>query len=112
MRIGLHPDDPPVPTLGGIGRIVCTFEAYQGALELADSPNFGLCFCVGSWAEGGSALGKDVYEMIDFFGEQGKLFKIHFRNVDRPRSHLSRNPVDNGYIGHVSRDGGAASRGL
>ena len=60
VRIGLHPDDPPVPDLGGVGQVVRSFANYQRAVDLADSPNFGLCFYVGSWAEGGAALGKDV----------------------------------------------------
>ena len=98
VRIGLHPDDPPVPSLGGVARIARSFEGYQRALELADSPNFGLCFCVGTWAEGGAALGKDVYEMIDFFGTRGKLFKIHFRNVDQPLPLFRETLIDDGYI--------------
>jgi mannonate dehydratase len=98
VRIGLHPDDPPLSSLGGVARIVRSFEGYQRAMELADSPNFGLCFCIGSWAEGGETLGKDVYEMIDFFGAQGKLFKIHFRNVDRPMPVFRETLVDDGYI--------------
>jgi mannonate dehydratase len=98
VRIGLHPDDPPVPSLGGVARIFCNFEGYKRAVEIADSPNFGLCFCVGSWAEGGAALGKDVYEMIDHFGAQGKLFKIHFRNVDAPMPKFRETLVDDGYV--------------
>lgn len=98
VRIGLHPDDPPVPSLGGVGRVVRDFAGYQRIVELADSPNFGLCFCVGSWAEGGAELGKDVYEMIDFFGAQDKIFKIHFRNVDQPLPKFRETLVDDGYI--------------
>lgn len=98
VRIGLHPDDPPVPSLGGVRRIFSSFDGYQRAVDLADSPNFGLCFCVGTWAEGGAALGKDVYEMIDHFGAQEKLFKIHFRNVDRPMPVFRETLVDDGYI--------------
>ena len=98
VRIGLHPDDPPVPTLGGVPRIFSSFDGYRRAVELADSPNFGLCLCVGTWAEGGAALGKDVYEMIDHFGAQEKLFKIHFRNVDRPMPVFRETLVDDGYI--------------
>jgi mannonate dehydratase len=99
VRIGLHPDDPPVPTLGGVGRVVNSFAGYQRALEAAaDSPNFGLCLCVGSWAEGGAELGKDVYEMIEYYGAQGKLFKIHFRNVDQPLPLFRETMVDDGYI--------------
>ena len=98
VRIGLHPDDPPVPSLGGVPRIFSSFDGYRRAVELADSPNFGLCLCVGTWAEGGAALGKDVYEMIDHFGAQNKLFKIHFRNVDQPMPVFRETLVDDGYI--------------
>jgi mannonate dehydratase len=98
VRIGLHPDDPPVPSLGGVARIFRNFEGYRRAVEIADSPNFGLCFCVGSWAEGGNALGKDVFEMIEHFGAQGKLFKIHFRNVDAPLPKFRETLADDGSI--------------
>ena len=98
VRIGLHPDDPPLPTLGGVAHPIRSFEGYRRAMEIADSPNFGLCFCVGTWAEGGTTLGKDVYEMILFFGAQGKLFKIHFRNVDQPMPVFREVLVDDGYI--------------
>jgi mannonate dehydratase len=101
VRIGLHPDDPPMPTLGGVARIIAHFEGYRRAVEIADSPNFGLCLCVGSWAEGGSELGKDVLEMIDYFGAQGRLFKIHFRNVDAPMPKFRETLVDDGYIDMV-----------
>jgi mannonate dehydratase len=98
VRIGLHPDDPPVPSLGGVARIFHHFEGYRRAVEIADSPNFGLCFCVGSWAEGGAETGKDVLEMIDYFGAQGRLFKIHFRNVDAPLPKFRETLVDDGYV--------------
>ncbi len=101
VRIGLHPDDPPVPTLGGVGRVVRSFAHYEQIVDLADSDYFGLCFCVGSWAEGGQRLGCDVYEMIDYFGREKKLFKIHFRNVDKPLPVFRETLVDDGYIDMV-----------
>ena len=84
VRIGLHPDDPPAHSLGGVARIFRTASAYQRAIDLSGSANFGLCFCVGTWAEGGKQLEKDVYEMIETFGRRGRIFKVHFRNVDAP----------------------------
>lgn len=98
VRIGLHPDDPPVPSLGGVPRIFSHFEGYQRAVDIANSENFGLCFCVGTWAEGGAMMGKDVLEMIEHFGSQGKLFKIHFRNVDAPLPKFRETLVDDGYV--------------
>ena len=83
--IGIHPDDPPVYALGGVPRCIFgNFEGYKKALEIADSPNIGMCLCVGCWLEGGAGMGRDVVETIRYFGGIGKLFKVHFRNVSQP----------------------------
>ncbi|MBK5295495.1 MAG: mannonate dehydratase, partial [Acidobacteriia bacterium] len=59
VKIGLHPDDPPVSPLGGVARIFTNYAAYERAFEIANSPNFGACLCVGTWGEGGKGMGKD-----------------------------------------------------
>ena len=98
VMIGVHPDDPPVPKLAGIPRcIFSSFEGYKRALEIADSPNVGICLCVGCWLEGGELMGKNVIDSIRYFGERNKIFKIHFRNVDKPLPHFVETFVDNGY---------------
>ena len=33
-----------------------------------------------------------------FFGERRKIFKVHFRNVDRPLPHFVETFLDNGYM--------------
>ncbi|MCC6861362.1 MAG: mannonate dehydratase, partial [Bryobacterales bacterium] len=99
IAIGIHPDDPPVPELGGVPRcIFSNFEGYRKALEIADSPNIGMCLCVGCWLEGGKLMGKDPVETIRYFGKQGKLFKVHFRNVDKPLPHFVETFMDSGYF--------------
>jgi len=99
VRIGIHPDDPPVPELGGVPRcIFSSFEGYRRALEIADSPNLGICLCVGCWLEGGEGMGKDVFETIRYFGERKKLFKVHFRNVDKSLPHFVETFIDDGYM--------------
>ncbi len=98
VRIGIHPDDPPVPELAGIPRcIFSSFEGYRRALEIANSPNVGICLCVGCWLEGGEGMGKDVQETIRYFGERKKIFKVHYRNVDHPLPHFVETFVDDGY---------------
>ncbi|HQH71956.1 MAG TPA: mannonate dehydratase [bacterium] len=83
--IGIHPDDPPVYDLGGIPRCIFgNFEGYKRALEIAGSPNVGVCLCVGCWLEGGERMGKSVVEAIRYFAGQKKLFKVHFRNITEP----------------------------
>jgi mannonate dehydratase len=98
IRIGIHPDDPPVPMLAGVPRsIFSSFEGYKRALEIAASPNVGICLCCGTWLEGGRRLtGKDPEEMIRYFGA-GKIWKIHFRNVTAPLPHFVETFMDNGY---------------
>ena len=98
VRIGIHPDDPPVPVLAGVPRcIFSNFKGYERALKIADSPNVGICLCCGTWLEGGKQLtGKDPAEMIRHFGAK-KIWKIHFRNVSATLPHFVETFMDNGY---------------
>ncbi|MEK7675061.1 MAG: mannonate dehydratase [Verrucomicrobiota bacterium] len=98
IRIGIHPDDPPVPELGGVPRCIFgNFEGYARAFEIANSPNIGVCLCAGTWMEGGEHMGKDVFEAARAFAKMDKLWKIHFRNVSAPIPYFVETFVDNGY---------------
>ena len=77
-RGALHPDDPPVPSLGGVARIMRSFEAFDRAMTLGNSPNHGLDFCVGSWSEMSPA---ECLKGLQYFGEKGKVIYVHFRDV-------------------------------
>lgn len=98
VMIGIHPDDPPISRLGGAPRIFSTFESYTKALAIANSPNVGVCLCVGCWLEGGELWGADVFEAIRHFAGEKKLFKVHFRNVDAPLPHFVETFIDDGYM--------------
>ncbi|MCL4857984.1 MAG: mannonate dehydratase [Caldilineaceae bacterium] len=78
VHLALHPDDPPVPSLGGVARIMRNFEGFKRAMEVVDSPNHGLDFCVGSWSEMSPA---ECLKGLRYFAEQGKIFYVHFRDV-------------------------------
>ncbi len=98
VRIGIHPDDPPVEELGGIPRCIFgNFDGYKRALEIANNPYVGMCLCVGCWLEGGTMMGKDVIDTIRYFGAQKKIFKVHFRNVNQPMPHFTETFLDDGY---------------
>lgn len=78
VKLSLHPDDPPIPKFGGIPRLFGTFEGFQRAEEITDSPNFGLTFCLGNWG----LMGPGVAEKgIRYFGERGKIFYVHLQAV-------------------------------
>lgn len=77
VTLALHPDDPPMPMLGGIARLFHSFEGFRRAVETFDSPNHGLDFCMGCWSE----MGPDPIAAIRYFGERGKIVYVHFRDV-------------------------------
>ena len=85
VRMALHPNDPPVPYLGGVGSLIMTADDYRRAFELAgDSPYLGMKLCTGCWAEGGLLFTNDMLGDIDEFVRRGKVFEVHFRNVTAP----------------------------
>ncbi len=79
VRLALHPDDPPVPALGGIARIFGSFEGFVRAMDTFDSPMHGLDFCMGCWSEMGGH--ENVIKGIRHFGGRDKIVYVHFRDV-------------------------------
>ena len=99
VKLALHPDDPPVPKMNGVAKIFTHYDGYRRAEKIANgSRHWGLTFCVGTWAEGGDKMGKNVFEMIRDFGSRGKIFGVHFRNVSSPLPHFVETFMDDGYM--------------
>src|SRR5207244_521703 len=99
VKIALHPDDPPLAKMNGVAKIFTHCDGYQRAEEIAGkSKHWGLTFCVGTWAEGGDKMGKNVFEMIRDFGRRGKIFDVHFRNVSASLPHFVETFPDDGYL--------------
>jgi mannonate dehydratase len=81
IRLALHPDDPPVESLGGVARIFNRTDNFKKAHAIADgSPAWALDLCLGCCSEmpGGA---KNVFEMIEHFGPLGVIAYVHFRDV-------------------------------
>lgn len=79
VRLALHPDDPPVPMLGGVARIFRSVEALKRASELVDSRAWALELCLGTVSEMGGEPA--VLEAIEHFGSRGEIAYVHFRDV-------------------------------
>lgn len=78
--LALHPDDPPVPMLGGVARLFYKPENFKRAWRLnPDSKAWGLDLCLGCCSEMGGKVA--VRDMIEFFGPKGRIFYVHFRDV-------------------------------
>jgi mannonate dehydratase len=94
VRMALHPDDPPVPSLGGVARIFGNFENFRRALETHPSPMHGLDFCHGCWSEMRGGAG--ILEAIEWFGREGRLFYVHLRDVQGGAEDFTECFIDEG----------------
>lgn len=47
VKLALHPDDPQVPSIAGVARIMRSPDAMRRALAVVPSENLGIKFCVG-----------------------------------------------------------------
>lgn len=99
VRLALHPDDPPLAMMNGVAKVFVNDDGCRRAEQIAGgSRHFGLMFCVGTWAEGGDQMGKDIWGMIQDFGGRGKIVGVHFRNVSSPLPRFHETFLDDGYL--------------
>jgi len=77
VQLAMHPDDPPLSPLRGIGRIMSSIENYQRLLDMYPSPVNGITLCQGNFA----LMTDDLPAVIRNFGKQEKIFFVHFRDV-------------------------------
>lgn len=92
VRIALHPDDPPLKKLGNLSRILISKDNIQKVLDLFPSDCLGLTMCQANFV----AMGENVYECIEHFGRQGKIFFVHFRDIAGTKESFHETFHDNG----------------
>ena len=92
VKMGLHPDDPPVPSLGGVARIMRSVHAFKRVIELVPSDYNGLELCQGCFSE----MGANVVEAIKYFGSRKKIFYVHFRDVRGTADNFAETFIDEG----------------
>lgn len=77
VKLAMHPDDPPLSPIRGIGRIMRSIDNYQRLLDLVPSPVNGIALCQGNF----TLMTDDLPNAIRHFGKQKKIFFVHFRDV-------------------------------
>ncbi|MBI4531387.1 MAG: mannonate dehydratase [Candidatus Latescibacteria bacterium] len=77
VKLAMHPDDPPLSPIRGLGRIMCSIEDFQRLLDLVPSPVNGITLCQGNF----TLMTDDLPGVIRHFGQQDKIFFVHFRDV-------------------------------
>ncbi len=92
MKMALHPDDPPISPLRGIARICTSAENYRRIMNIVPSPVNGITFCQANFR----AMGENIYALAREFCEQGKVFFVHYRDIEGRGERFHETFHDNG----------------
>ena len=103
IRMACHPHDPGVPPEGyqGVVRVLGTVDGLKEFITIRESPYHGLNFCQGTVAEMLNDPGKEIYDVIRYFGTRKKIFNVHFRNIRGHRDDFQEVYPDQGDIDFV-----------
>jgi mannonate dehydratase len=77
VRLALHPDDPPLPVVRGVPRIMSSLDAFRRLLDLHPSPANGVTICQGNFA----LMTDDLPAWIRELGARDAIHFVHFRDV-------------------------------
>jgi len=92
VKLAMHPDDPPLSPIRGISRIMSSIENYQRLIDLVPSPVNGIALCQGNF----TLMTDDLPSVIRHFGNQKKIFFVHFRDVRGTPKKFEETFHDNG----------------
>ncbi len=84
VQMALHPDDPPISPLRGIGRVLTSAANYRKAMNIVPSPVNGITFCQANF----KLMGEDIYALAREWCAQKKIFFVHLRDVEGTKEHF------------------------
>ena len=75
VKLSMHPDDPPLSPIRGVGRIMRSVANYQRLVDMMDSPMNTITLCQGNF----TLMTDDLPAVIRRFAK--KISFVHFRDV-------------------------------
>ncbi len=75
VKLAMHPDDPPLSPIRGLGRIMRSVDNFQRLLDLVPSDMNGIALCQGNF----TLMTDDLPAVIRQFAD--KIFFVHMRDV-------------------------------
>lgn len=103
VRMACHPQDPGVPPQGyqGVVRVLGAVDGLKRFISIQENPYHGLNFCQGTVSEMLNDPGRQIFEVIRYFGTRGKIFNVHFRNIRGHRDDFVEVYPDEGDVDFV-----------
>jgi len=101
VRMACHPHDPAMPRdtgYRGIPTVLGSVEGLKRFVEIAASPYHGLNFCQGTVAEMLENPGREIFDVIRYFGSRRKIFNVHFRNIRGGFLNFAETFIDDGDV--------------
>jgi mannonate dehydratase len=115
VQMALHPDDPPVSPLKGVGRILTSAAAFDKIIQKYPSPSNGITFCQATF----KTMGEDITKLSKKWLTDNRIFFIHLRDVEgdkykfretfhdngpTPMAEMLKHYYDNGFDGAIRPD--------
>ncbi|MBE6762623.1 MAG: mannonate dehydratase [Ruminococcaceae bacterium] len=93
IKLALHPDDPPVPRLGDVERIMISRNNIRKAVyDICPSDSLGITMCQANFF----IMGENLEDTIREFAK--KIHLVHFRNTKGEPNNFRETFHDNGDI--------------
>jgi len=92
VNMALHPDDPPVSPLWGVGRILTSAASIDKVFNRYPSAHNGVTFCQATF----KTMGEDIKAISEKWLKQNRVFFIHLRDISGDKYNFRETFHDNG----------------
>ena len=101
VRLACHPHDPGMPLdkgYRGVHTVLGNVTGLKRFVEIVPSKYHGLNFCQGTVSEMLQNPGQEIFDVIRYFGQRGKIFNVHFRNIHGRFLNFQETFIDDGDV--------------